>query len=187
MGGGSGPLAVGLEMIGCDQGGGWDFPTGVDLLDHAQRERTLAVHNLRGARLAANELRQITLLLLFDVHEDFQRLDRIERLDGVFTVLIGFDEIGQDVEAVGFFRSRCGRCIKVLFDFRKRPIQIVIGSNGTEFHLFFLVYLALGCAALIMFGVGYFQAARRVRHKSSICSALAVISASRFGTFGKTI
>lgn len=134
MGGGSDPLAVGLEVVGCDQGGSWDFPAGVDLLDHAQREWTLAVHNLRGARLAADQLGQITLLLLFDVHKNLQRLDRIECLDGVFTVLIGFDEIGQDVEAISFFRSWRRRCIEVLFDFRKRPMQIFIGSDGAEVH-----------------------------------------------------
>ena len=57
MGGGSGPLAGGLEVVGCDQGGRWDFPTCVDLLDHAQRERTLAVHDFGRARLAAHHRR----------------------------------------------------------------------------------------------------------------------------------
>jgi hypothetical protein len=134
MGGGSGPLTVGLEVVGCDQGRSWDFPAGVDLLDHAQGQRALAVHDFGRARLAAHQLGQITLLLLFYVHEDLERLDRIERLDGVFTVLVGFDEIGKDVEAIGFFRSRRRRCIEVLFDFRKRPIQIFIGSDGAEVH-----------------------------------------------------
>ena len=77
MGGGSGPLAVGFEVIGRDQRRCRDFPAAVDLLDHSQCERALAVHDFRRAGFAANQLCQIALLLLLDVHEHFQHLDRI--------------------------------------------------------------------------------------------------------------
>ena len=43
--GGSGPLAVGLEVIGGDQRGSRDLPAGVDLLNHPQGQWALAVHD----------------------------------------------------------------------------------------------------------------------------------------------
>lgn len=63
----------------------------------------------------------------------FQKLDGFGRFYGIMAVFIGFDEIVEDIEALGILATLCRRIIEVSGNPGNSPCEIGVVSDSSKY------------------------------------------------------
>jgi hypothetical protein len=103
----------------------------VQTADHIDRQPSTAVEHFRDASAAAQDSLQVLACEGLLLHPEFDRLDRIRRIDRMLLVLMGVDQRSAHIEPISLWRARA-RTPQPL-DLRKGGLVIRFASDRLDF------------------------------------------------------
>lgn len=111
----------------------WDVEFLVQITDHIQRQRSLALHDFINSRSLTDEPDHCARVFPFLFQPEFDRFDRIGEFNRIVFLLVRLDQRGKYVQFVAFRRTFGG--ISQLLQPALCPLVICFASNGFDVHI----------------------------------------------------